>query len=134
MLKWLHHGHLEFSGQLGIIDWIGKHYLIEKITFTSMPNICFHDVQIFWNNIFSVSSQGNSLTINILILMKKVAALNLSTFQQILYELLSHYANYLWLWFYVMKQPSWVFRHTAVLNIFGNIGGGVLILLKVRFM
>ena len=81
MLKWLHYRHLEFSEQLDIIDWIGKHYLIEKITFTSMPNSCFHDAQIFWNNIFPVSSQGNSLTINILILVKKDAALNLSMFQ-----------------------------------------------------
>ena len=79
MLKWVHHRYLEFSEQLDIIDWIGKHYSIEKITFTSMPNICFQDAQIIWNNNFSVSSQGNSLTINILILMKKVAALNLST-------------------------------------------------------
>ena len=107
MLKWLHKGYLEFSEQLDIIDWIGKKYLlIEKITFTSMSNICFHDAQISWNNIFSVSPQGNSLTINILILMKKDEALNLSIFQKILYELLSYYANYLWLWFYIHNEAA----------------------------
>ena len=63
MLKWLHHGYSEFSEQLDIIDWIGKHFLIEKKNVTSMPNICIHDAQISWNNIFFVNSQKNPLTI-----------------------------------------------------------------------
>ena len=29
----------------------------------SMPNICFHEAQIVWNNIFLISFQGISLTI-----------------------------------------------------------------------
>ena len=82
MLKYLHDRYLEFSELLDIIDWIGKHFLIEKKTFRSMSNIYFHDVQISWNSIFSASSQGNSLTT--LILMKKDATLNLSIFQLIL--------------------------------------------------
>ena len=47
-----------------------------------MPTICFHDPQISWNNILSASSQAGNLFDynNILILMKKDAALNLSIF------------------------------------------------------
>ena len=56
MLKYLHDRYLEFSELLDIIDWIGKHFLIEKKTFRSMSNIYFHDAQISWNSIFSVSS------------------------------------------------------------------------------
>ena len=36
----------EFSEQLGIIDRLGKHFLIERMAFLSMPNICFRDAQI----------------------------------------------------------------------------------------
>ena len=80
MLKWLHHGCLEFSEQLDTIYWIGKHFLIEKMTFTPMPNICFHDAQISWNNIFC-QFPGNFFDYNnILTLIKKYAVLNLSIF------------------------------------------------------
>ena len=41
-----------------------------------MPNICFHDAQFSWKNIFFVSSQEISL--NILITMKKDAALKIT--------------------------------------------------------
>ena len=33
MLKYLHDRYLEFSELLDIIDWIGKHFLIEKEDF-----------------------------------------------------------------------------------------------------
>ena len=62
MLKWLHHECLEFSEELDI-DCIGKHFLIEKMAFLAMPNICFQDTQISWNNIFSVSSKAIPLTL-----------------------------------------------------------------------
>ena len=54
MLKYLHDRYLEFSELLDIIDWIGKHFLIEKKTFRSMSNIYFHDAQIF-GTAFSLS-------------------------------------------------------------------------------
>ena len=39
---------------------LGKYFLIEIMAFLLMPNICFHDAQISWNNIFSVSSHSSS--------------------------------------------------------------------------
>ena len=39
-----------------------KYLLMEKMVFSSMPNICFHDAQISWNNIFSITSQKIFLT------------------------------------------------------------------------
>ena len=80
-LKWLHRGSSEFSEQLDIIDCFGKYFLMQKMAFLLMPNICFYDAQIFYNNIFSISS-GNSFDCNkILITMKKDVVLKLSTFQ-----------------------------------------------------
>ena len=63
MLKWLRHGCSEFSEQLGIINCTGNFFSMEKMAFLPMPNLYFHDEQISWNNTFSVSSQGVSLTI-----------------------------------------------------------------------
>ena len=54
---------LKVSKQLDVIICIAKYFLMEKMPFLPMPNICFHDAQIFWNNIFSVSSQETPLTI-----------------------------------------------------------------------
>ena len=58
MLKWLRHWCSEFSEQLGIINCTGKYFSMEKMAFLPMPNLNFT-----WNNTFSVSSQGVSLTI-----------------------------------------------------------------------
>ena len=32
---------------IALIDCIGKYFLIEKIAFFLIPNICFYDIQIF---------------------------------------------------------------------------------------
>ena len=45
MQKWLHHKCFQFSEQQDI-DCIGKYISVEK-----MPNMCFHEAQIFWNDI-----------------------------------------------------------------------------------
>ena len=53
LLKWLHHGCSEFAELLYIIDCIAKWWF-----FLMMPNICFHDAQISWKNVFhSVSKE-----------------------------------------------------------------------------
>ena len=51
------------SRVLDKIDCIGKYFLMEKMAFLSMPYICFHEAQISWNDIFSVSYKGISLTL-----------------------------------------------------------------------
>ena len=51
----LHDGCLEFLKQLDVIDCISKYFLIEKMAFLLITNICFHHAQTSWNNIFSLS-------------------------------------------------------------------------------
>ena len=80
MVKWLFHGCSEFSEQLDKTDCIGI-FFIEKDGFLSMPNICFREAQIFWNDVFSVSYPGISITLTI---MKKDVVYDLITFQKIL--------------------------------------------------
>ena len=46
MLKWLHHGCLEFSEQLDIIKIVKVNIFNGKDSFLLMPNIHFHDAQI----------------------------------------------------------------------------------------
>ena len=56
MLERLHYGCSDISEQLG------NYFLLEKMAFWLMSDICFHDAQVSWNNIFSFTSQGFSLT------------------------------------------------------------------------
>ena len=39
---------------------------MKKVAFLLISNISLHDTQVYWNNIFSVSSKGISLANNIL--------------------------------------------------------------------
>ena len=48
-------GCLEFLKQPDVIDRISKYFLIEKMAFLLIPNICFHHAQTSWNNFFSLS-------------------------------------------------------------------------------
>ena len=44
----------KFSEQLDVIDCRDEYFLVEKVTFLSMPNVCSHEMQLFWNDVFSV--------------------------------------------------------------------------------
>ena len=44
---------------LDIVDCIGKYFLIEKIAFLSISNICFHEAQFSWIGTFC-QFPGNS--------------------------------------------------------------------------
>ena len=72
MLKWLQHG---FSEQLDLIDCVGKYFLMVKMAFLLIPNICFHGTEISWKEFFSAVSQGISLTNILITMMKDIHAL-----------------------------------------------------------
>ena len=65
------------------MDCIDKHFLMEKMAFLLMPNICFHEAEISWINIFSGNTQRDLIFFdfkNILATSKKDVVLNISTF------------------------------------------------------
>ena len=56
---------------------------MEKMAFLLMPNICFHEAEISWINIFSGNTQRDLIFFdfkNILATSKKDVVLNISTF------------------------------------------------------
>ena len=81
MLKWLHQGCSEFSGQLDVIDFKCKYILMQKMAFLSIPNFAamMHE---FLGTIFLCQFPESFFDCNhILITMKKDVFVNFNTFQ-----------------------------------------------------